>query len=344
MKKAYIKNPCQILTPIYVPGEKYTFYINLTKPTTDPNFDNFKLCVYNTAGTRVLTDIGLLQKDVVVGILYNIFSVFTMPALTDGEYCFGIWDSVNNVIKCTSNKILLVNTDYTLNTSVVVFRHSRNLYNIDYENLVDFYQMFRLPLIKIDYQYNVERTQYRNVTNGRQLRNLISYLDKEVKIESYFFDEDAHDAAALLYQHDQIFIDGIQYEPKDAYQVITDELNNAPKASVNCYVVNSDTLFVFDPDVRNVTDNYDYLKAFFGDPRITRDVDDNMVFTDSRLIGKAGYGIYATQIPGFLTEDNIVYDAPGGKFIVTVPGFALFGSSKLFIFYNIASSDMIITF
>lgn len=344
MNKSYVKNACKVLTPIYVPGEKYSFYLNLDKPTTDPNFDNFKLCIYDLHNNRILTDIGLLQRDIITGILYNIFSVFEMPALADGEYCFVIWDSVNDVVKCNTNKFLLSNTGYADNTSLVVYRNTRNLKNIDYENLIDFYQVFRLPFIKIDYQYDVERTQYRNVSNKRQLRNLLSFLDKEVKIESYFFDEDAHDATALLYQHDEIYFDGTQYEPKDAYQIITDELNNAPKGSINCYVVDSDTLFVFDPNLRSVTDNYDYLKAYFGDPRITRNGDDQFVFSDQRLIDKVGYGIYASQIPGFIFEDSVIYDGPGGKFTITIPDFALVGTGKLYIFYNIAASDMIITF
>lgn len=343
MEKAYVKNKCKILTPVYVPGEKYSFYLNFDKPTTDPNFNNFLLCIYDLHDNRMVTDIGPLQKDIVTSTLYNIFCLFQMPALANGNYVFAIWDSVNDIVKCKSNKILVLNEDYAQNTAILSFRNTRNLYGYDYENLLDFFQQFRLPLIKVEYQYDVDRTQYRNVSN-RQLRNLISYVDKVVKVESYYYDEDAHDAAAILYQHDQIYIDGIQYVPKDAYQISTDLINNAPRAEVNCYVVNSASLFIFDPAVRNVAENYDYLKAYYGDIRITRNGDNQFVFTDPRLIGKTGYGIYASQVPGFLFEDALIYDSVAGKFTITIPEFDLIGTGKLYIFYNIAASDMVIVF
>jgi hypothetical protein len=251
MENLYSKTPNKVFGPIYVPTEQYAFYINFDTPVSDSNFDHFQLDVYQGATSKA-TNIGPLQKDLVTGITYNIFAVFHCPQLPNGYYQFVIWDTLANVEKIRSNYIWIENDPLAYaNAPTVLYRNASNRNKINYENLVDYFNVFRLPLIKIDYQFELQKTQYRNASDQR-LRNLRDFKYKFIKIESYWFDEPAHEAASEMYEHDGIYIDGIKYITKDAYSIATEPLNDYSKGSVNMYVDDTDQEYTFPINTRSV--------------------------------------------------------------------------------------------
>lgn len=230
---AYIKDEGQVFEPIYVPSEIYSFYMNFDKPITDPDFANFRLNLTRD-GVLVSPNLGTLKKDMVTAYSYNIYCEFVFPQVLDGCYKFVIQDIVTDEIKCTSNCITVEAAAFNFNSAILHYRHKRNLFNFQYSNLPDFYNKFRLPLNKIDYQYEVERKQYRNISD-KKLRNLYSYRDKYIKVESYYFDEQAHDAMSAVWEHNDITIDGTRYLAKDEYQVDVDQQRALAKGSITAY-------------------------------------------------------------------------------------------------------------
>lgn len=233
IKNSYIKDKGNSFEPIYVPNEIYSFYINFDEPISDPSFNNFSLNLMD-GDDIVSPNLGVLKKDIVFSITYNIWCEFIFPFVKNGCYRFAIIDDVTGIIKVKSNCIHVEKDFFQVNTALLHYKHKRNIFGFNYENIPDFYNRFRLPLNKIEYQFDVDKSQYRNVSD-KKLRNLYSYRDKFVKIESYYFDEPAHDAMSAVYEQSDIIIDGTRYLPKDAYVIETNQTMTQNKGTVNAY-------------------------------------------------------------------------------------------------------------
>lgn len=231
MINIYIKDRGNCQEPVYVPGEEYAFYLNFEDPTNDADFDDFELNLIDPLFPNVFveTNIGVLKKHVINGTFYNIYCEFTFPVVKNKEYQFVIHDAVKNVRKATSNLIIAENQIFGLITQRVEFSHIFNIDNYYYETLAGFTNKFRVQISKIDYQFTTEKSQYRNVTNNHELRTFTSYRDKRVKIEAYYFDEDAHEAMASMIDHKNLVIDGSRYTALTAYNIIGNQLKNKTK-------------------------------------------------------------------------------------------------------------------
>lgn len=236
------------MTPIYVPGEDYAFYINFTKPISDPDFANFRLRLYK--GTVLIEDdLGELLQDVVQagtgGVnLYNIYCSFAFPDVKNGQYQFVIYDVVNDVEKCRSNVILCERDEYDRITSTVIFRHDENKFNYYFENLPNFFLKYRVPIVKIETQFESDKEVYRSASNSR-FRNINSYLDKVRTLESYYFDDDAHEAAATVYDMRYIFINNIRIVTKSGYTIQNNQLSTVTKATIEVYEYTTETFDKF---------------------------------------------------------------------------------------------------
>lgn len=66
-----------------------------------------------------------------------------------------------------------------------------------------------------------------------------------------------------------------------------------------------------------------YYRVFLGDPRLSTNGDGQLVFTDTALIGKEDYLVYASQLNQYIPPDQISYNATTGSFTILVPGFVL---------------------
>jgi len=217
MKNIYVKDRDRCFTPVYVPGENYSFYLNFQNPTNDADFDDFVLRIYK-GNAMVANNVGVLKKQFVKDIFYNIWCDFIFPVLGNGEFQFVIYDSVKNVEKARSNYILVENTQHDLITQRIEYSNELNGNKFYYESLPGFTNKFRLPLSKIDVQFPSEKKQYRNITNNK-LRTFQTFRDKVVKIESYYFDEDAHEAMSAVVDCNNVIIGGSKYVPKTGYNI-----------------------------------------------------------------------------------------------------------------------------
>lgn len=220
-----------------IQGEAYSFCINFDTPISDPDFANFKLGLYTCSDdSRVIDELGTLQQSFVSAIEYNILCEFVLPSdVEDGFYFLAIYDDTD-AIKCHSNGIA-IGSDIAQNaySTRVIWRNSEDTYNFSYEDNEAFYNKMRLPILCKDIQFEDEREQYRDATT-KNLRNLNNYRNEIHALQSLLFDRDAHKAMSAIYNHDEIFIDGSFYVPKDAYtidQVADSRLKNG---TINAYV------------------------------------------------------------------------------------------------------------
>lgn len=217
--------------PVYVPGEEYSFYMNFENLINDPDFANFRLNIIdpNFPLVFVASNIGILKKHIINADFYNIYCEFTFPALKNREYQFVIRDIVKGVNKATSNIILCENERFDDITQRVEYSHIFNIDGFYYESLPGYTNKFRIQTSKIDYQFTAEKTQYRNITGNHELRTFTSFRDKKIKVEAYYFDEDAHEAMAAMIDCKNMLIDGTRYTATTGYNVITNQLRNKTK-------------------------------------------------------------------------------------------------------------------
>lgn len=226
LPNAYNKTKCIKYKPLLVVGEEYSFYMNLLIPSTFASFANWKAALIKD-NAIVYNNLAVLQQDFIDGTNFNIFFTFDMPAVSDGNYQIMIYNPIDAPVYYFSNELQVVqnDSDYADYSVLMKYRNSQNLYNYRYENISDFYNVVRIHLNKIDIQSEGEFKSYKPVSTGRR-RNLQTSLDKVVKLEAYYFDDDAHEAMMVLMAHDEIYINNRRYVSKGNYQAqINPQLN-----------------------------------------------------------------------------------------------------------------------
>jgi hypothetical protein len=210
---AYIRDRCQPeYMPLIVPGENIAFYIGQRYGYDLGVTLNLQIVKYNSG--VVVTTLSVLQKDLFVGGLYNLYADFTIPALDNGVYLFRIVNAIGDTL-LTSNKLYCMNEDYENISSYFEFTNDQNLYNVRYASLTNFYQKFRLRITDItggDYEQNNE--SYRAVTNGRY-RDLLEIPERYYTFEAYYFDKYAFEALSCFLAHRTRVINEKEYAFKE---------------------------------------------------------------------------------------------------------------------------------
>jgi hypothetical protein len=229
-----IKSPKRF--PVYVPGEQYSFYINFERPISDGGFNNFRLHLISCENDSLIENFANLEKDQVNEAQYNIYAEFTFPVAADGVFKFGIWDNSQNKYKAISNTFTIY-SDVT-KTAVLKYRSPYDYERFGYSRLPEYFNVFRLPLILIDLQYESQKSQYRNVSD-RKFRNYRSYRDKVIKVESYYFDENSHEAISCAYEHEVLIINDQLFVPKGGYEIDEIPDRDTKKGSIELYADSS---------------------------------------------------------------------------------------------------------
>lgn len=215
LPKGYIFERDRYLAmPVLVPGEALNFYINKATGVAYTNFTELKLDVIQNS-TIISTNIAPLLKDVIDVTNYNIYSRVTVPALADGIYQLVIRRA--STVLLTSNYVRVMNAGYGNSTSLFRFTNDIDLYAVRYSQLTNFFQQFRLSITKIGTEYEQNRQQYQSVTTGVR-RNLLAVDQEFIKMETYFFDEEAHRATACMLGHSDIYINDKFYTFKTGYK------------------------------------------------------------------------------------------------------------------------------
>lgn len=209
--RPYVRNPSAIFTPVYIPGENSSFYFNCEQPIDDVDYADFEFWVLNPDGSQNIL-IGTVSILLIAGTVgYAIYvNDFVFPHIPDGQYYLQIYNSNTDNEVFRSNLILVDTSENTIyRTTPVKFRHNDQLFGVRYDLLPDFYQKFRLPFNQIKApEIRSERMQYRQSSNGRELRNSKSFRDIVLTLEFYYGEDSDIGAVSAMLEHTEIWISG----------------------------------------------------------------------------------------------------------------------------------------
>lgn len=222
------------MTPLYLKGFEHFSYVNLDETIDDADFSNWILSVFDAVGNEIASDIGTLTQDVISGSDFRFSMTFTIPeTLNDGTYQLVVYNSTTDDLKYISNKIRAFSSRDVEKYIYVEYRNSTNMFNYNYEDLNDYNTVF-LPLNLIEQQPEIELQQYFEQTTGRR-RNQRSITSKVLRIETYFFDDEAHDMMLALSTHDDIRLNEKTVDVKTAYQIQNNQFNSVQKGEIEFY-------------------------------------------------------------------------------------------------------------
>lgn len=229
--------------PIGLPTESLAFYMNIPNGLLESTYNYFAdlriALIRASDGAVINNNVGPLQKhytDNPTNLRFNIYATLVIPTAGTGIHYFRIFRNTGGTEVFRSSYILIRNdqTELYNTTSFVRFNHDRFFYNIKYHELSGFYQQFRLGISVIDEQNEGDKEVYKEVTTGKP-RTFQNYMDKIVKVETYHFDRDAHDAAGIMFDHSFIEINGRRYYPKGTYKRVPDSKSKQHKGEMELY-------------------------------------------------------------------------------------------------------------
>lgn len=222
--------------PIALPTEAMSFYINADTPFDFGDFPNLRLGMHRADGEEIANSLGPLQQVIFGDGRYHIFCSLVIPAAQDGAHYFRIYRNADGQELLRSSHVLVRNDIDELyrTTAYCRFRHDRFFYNIQYADLPGFYQQFRLNMSVVDSQIESEDEVYREAHTGKT-RTYESYESKAVKLESYYFDPQAHEAAALMLKHSYLELNSRTYSRKSAYKYTPHPTSQLSKGEAEVY-------------------------------------------------------------------------------------------------------------
>lgn len=243
LPNGYVRNPSNCdYKPLFISSEAMRFFINTTNGLSfiPLSSDTHKLRLMKANGTLQNADIAPLQTFAFVNSVGDDVNTYYAEVVIDGtvpagDYYYDIKDI--STIRLTSNKftVLPSSVDYKTYSVLAKFRHGRYFYGVQYQDLAGFYQQFRVHLNQIDLQFEGDKEIYNEVTTGKQ-RTFNNYMKELRKVESYFFDNLAHEAAVVMFDSDEVYLNLKRYTPKAAYKVNTAITNKLSKGEVDLYV------------------------------------------------------------------------------------------------------------
>lgn len=219
INKPYVRpGASNLATPVYVPNETYSFYINSDVIISDESFLNGvfgsnHLFLINGAGAQI-ADLGGLTIVSLVPFPYtlplDIYTSFVLPVIPEGLYFFQIYNEALEREVLRSNPVLVSFNPFDT-TSKIKFRHNDQLYGFRYDLLPDFYQELRLPVNQVKpVSFESTRNEYRESSNGRNLRRSKSFRDMKIELEFYFGTDEDQQALSAILEHDEVYIDGFR--------------------------------------------------------------------------------------------------------------------------------------
>lgn len=263
--RPYTRNKEKVFSPLYLPGERYSFYINFSGvPPSEPSF--FQLWIINPHTNTQIVSIPNLQYIYVAGFVgYHLWIPnFVFPKIPDGQYYFQIFDvfgggSGHGVREAARSNIIEVSSKCLYNTSYIEFRHNDELYGVRYDLLpVNFYQRFRLPINQIKApEISSTRDQYRQSSGQRELRNSKSFRDIKQTLEMYWSNAEDFEALSAMLEHSDVRINGSKLICLDQVKVEQPSDFGVQYKGTFTVIVKED-LDRYDLIVRGGTNNYFY--------------------------------------------------------------------------------------
>jgi hypothetical protein len=215
------ESDCLAGTPLLIPGEFYQFYVNtpdrVPLPNNSATGDNYLKNAYThaTVATNPLT---ILQYTL-DGPLGGAHSYGTIegPSVADGLYYFQVGDWKSNIVEVCSNSERSI---------LVSFGNKSTIANVYYEyQLDDYRQRFRLRGYVRERQPYIKGSERDESTTGLT-RNFKQHLKGFRTIIFENLNDEAHEAAAVMFVHSKLEINGQTVQPKldGAYKPLTNEL------------------------------------------------------------------------------------------------------------------------
>jgi hypothetical protein len=190
----------------------------------------------------VASGFAILYTDEISTGFYNLYSVFYVPELANGIYRLQIYDTTDDSNVLASNFILARNDDMVEHqTALCRYRNDRYFYHTRYSSVPGFYSCVRLNLSVMDRQNETDKEQYTEVTTGKQ-RTYNNFLRRYYKFETYYFDAAAHEAAAVMVEHDYVEINGLRFRHKTPYKEVSDPRSMITKGEFEMYDENFGTV------------------------------------------------------------------------------------------------------
>ena len=133
----------------------------------------------------------------------------------------------------TSSLLFFVNDANWVNEHTVYcrFKHDRYFYGIKYHEIGGFFNQFRLIMGIISMQPKTDKQVYKEAHTGIS-RTYNSFIDKVLKIETYYFTPEQHTAAFIMTEMDYVEFNGIRYRLESSYKILEDSLNKTTKGEV----------------------------------------------------------------------------------------------------------------
>lgn len=221
--------------PVAYPTEACSFYINSFTGLTladlgVSSFAGLRLDLVNAVNGGAITAVAPLQQHVLDTDHFNIYATVVFPFLPSGQYYFRITKISDGTALLFSNNVLvrLDKANLDRETVFVRFRHDRFFYGIRYQELIGFYQQFRIHLNQLEEQFESDKESYRAVTTGKN-RVFQNYLNKYHKIEAYWMDREAAEALAVAVEHDYFEVNGRRYMLKTGLKISNNPLSKYAK-------------------------------------------------------------------------------------------------------------------
>ena len=265
--RPYVRNGGKGFTPIYIPGENYSFYINFSDIPPSA-IDSFTLYLCDALTNAQLVVIPGLQRVYTAGIVgYHLYNQnFVFPKVIDGQYFFQICTTGTNEVG--RSNIVICRSNCLDTTAYTEFRHDDALFGVRYDLLPNtFYQKFRLPINQVKaIEVRSSRDQYRQSSGQRELRLSKSFRDIVVTLEMYWSNAEDFEALSAMLEHSKVIINGSKLILLDQVKVeLPSDFSVQYKGTFTC-IVEDDAQSNSAPDLflRGGTNNYIYKNIFAG--------------------------------------------------------------------------------
>lgn len=219
---------------VVVNNEEFSFYVNFQTPINNPNFTNLKLALINNSG-NVQLNIAALQKDLFAdAVRYNIYANVILSGVIEGVYRLAIYDNSTGSILYVSSTIELISLEEAkMKTCRIIHRNSFDVFNTYYSRVLNYLNKIRLRM-STEAQPELTIQQYRSASSGK-IRNYSFEADKEVKFETYFFDDNAIEGMYVFQICDTININNKNYILKESYKTNWNASLNCNKGTITMY-------------------------------------------------------------------------------------------------------------
>jgi len=233
LNNQYLRNQSTFY-PCLLKNQAHLIHINLDSLISDADFANWRIDLYDNSGIEIDTALGTLNKCSIDGSDYRFYVSATIDSgVSNGIYQMVILNTVTGDLKYQSNCIRIISTAEISNYSYLEYRNSTDTFNYDYANVSGYNNLF-LEMNVIDQQPESEKKSYRERSTGK-LRNQKNQTSKVLTLETYFFDEDAHNMMLALVNHDNIKINGVEIEIDSDYQIDRNKMSKQNKGTVSIY-------------------------------------------------------------------------------------------------------------